>query len=212
MRGGLRLPLILALFLLLIAMKDVSAIGFPQQQGIHMLAQGGETPPTVDWFGIPMNWTDAGTICWDGVYNGQTEQVWTFEHWVNDSDGVDTVIFQFKKWGEEIWLDRPGILIDGNMSRGFYKGNFTYNVWWDWETNWVRSEVGSFCYRLFANDTLGNWVTTPPLCYTGGYMLVYPPPQYYLIANAPLLLTGASVIAIIIVVVVVLRRSPGRGT
>ncbi|NHJ15252.1 MAG: hypothetical protein EAX95_16340 [Candidatus Thorarchaeota archaeon] len=209
MRVGLRISLIATLFLLLLAIKDIGAIDITHQEQLYVLDQGGENPPTVA--GVQMNVTDGGTICWDGIYNSQTEEVWCFEHWINDTDEVATVIYQFKRWGEEVWLNRPAKLIDGNLSRGLYEANFTYNVWWDWEVNWVRSEVGSFYYRIFANDTLGNWMTTPPVCYTGGYMLVYPPPQYYLIVNAPLLLAGASFVAIIIVVVLVLRRFHGRG-
>jgi len=158
-------------------------------------------PPTIDWFGPPDNSTTEPIICWDGVYSGQTREIWSFEIWVNDTDGVDTVIFRFE-WQYE-WLNRSTTLIEGNETRGLYAGNLTWGVVWDWTKMLPNPTGGSFSFKVFANDTVGNWVETTEVSYIGGYYAIYTPLRTTPVGT-PLGWAAVGVSAIIIAIVVLL--------
>jgi hypothetical protein len=147
---------------------------------VHTSHQSLSEGPTIEWWEI--SGTEQLIIAWDGAYTGQTEEVWTDSRWVNDSDGVDTVIFRYRWTSETEWMNKTSILIEGSETRGHYSANFTYAVWWNYETGRPETEGsgGNFYFKIWANDSLGNWNEVGPMQYTGGYMFVEPPPDYIL--------------------------------
>ncbi|MFW9910460.1 MAG: hypothetical protein ACFFEF_18030 [Candidatus Thorarchaeota archaeon] len=152
-----------------------------------------EEGPSIDWM-VDDEFQNI-TIAWDGAYTGQTEENWDFWIWVNDTDGVDTVIFMFMWIGRTEWKNVTGVLVEGNSTKGLYNGNFTYAVWWNYTLGRPQTEGsgGNFHFKLFANDTLGNRNTSPVLTYMGGYMLVNPPIYFYLASPTGIALIGALV-------------------
>jgi hypothetical protein len=161
-------------------------------------------PPTIEWFERPENTTGL-VFMYDGVYNGQTEEVWNYEIWVNDTNGVDTVIFRFTWEGE--WINRSTTIIDGDEIRGLYAGNLTYSVEWNWTSGHPSPPRFGFSFKVFANNTLGNWVETTTVTYNGGYMLIYAPIEYILLGT-PLgwAIIGGSISIVTVVVVLIFRR------
>lgn len=183
---------------------------------IHTLDLGGIDPPTIQWMTL-LNSTEEIILCWDGAYTGQTEEVWPYPTWVNDTDGVDTVIYQYQWYNDVDWMNRTPTLLEGNFTYGYYSYTFTQSVWWNPETDYPHIEGGSFRFRIFANDTMGNWRTTPSILYLGGYLFIFTPTtistngsQPFSIPIATLWITviGASVI-IVVMVVVVHKRNLG---
>jgi hypothetical protein len=134
--------------------------------------------PTIEWYDSIS--TASVVLAWDGAYTGQTEEVWIDSRWVNDTDGVDTVIFRYRWTGQTEWMNRTATLIEGNVTVGRYSANFTYDVWWNYDTGRPETEGsgGNFYYKIWANDSLGNWNEVLPMQYTGGYMIVEPPLDY----------------------------------
>lgn len=173
-------------------------------RGVQSLEVGGVDPPTIEWT-LPLNYTGEVIFNWDGEYSGQTEEVWPSKNWINDSDGLDTVIYQYKWLNDGEWMNRTPLLLESNSTHGLYSYNFTQRVWWDWGTNRVQIEGGSFKFRIFANDSLGNWRTTPIIGYNGGYLFVNRPLIYYVLLAAPAIIT-AGFIAIVVIVVLVRKR------
>ncbi|MHA2323672.1 MAG: hypothetical protein ACXACG_18760 [Candidatus Thorarchaeota archaeon] len=203
-----------AVFILLIGFVSIHRVGGSTSSTLSEFAQA-QTElegPTIDWYGQQIN--ESVHIAWDGAYNGQTEEVFAHRIWVNDSDGVDTVIFRYRWVAETEWTNKTGVLIEGNETTGFYNENFTYDVWWNWETGRPETEGngGNFAFKLFANDTLGNWVETSPRHYSGGYIVVNPPIEYFLFSTVQ----GWSLIGftvgtpLIIALLVILRRRKER--
>jgi hypothetical protein len=131
--------------------------------------------PFIGWYDLPEN----GTLgfMWDGAYTGQTEEVWVHRHWVNDSDGVDCVIFRYMWTSQNEWMNRTATRIQGNDTNGYYRANFTYAVWWNHTSEYPQTEGsgGNFAYKVWANDTLGHWSEVEPVSYMGGYIYVEPP-------------------------------------
>ncbi len=79
---------------------------------------------------------------------------------MNDSLGVDSVIFRFR-WSDEIeWLNRTAVLVEGDEILGKYRGNLT----------WAAPKQGAFELKIFANNTLGYWNETSPMLFTFGYL------------------------------------------
>lgn len=169
-------------------------------------SQSGTDTPVIEWPHGEVNATYTPVLAWDGAYTGQTEEVWSWTYWVNDTDGVDSVLFRFR-WGYgDEWFNRSTTRVKGNSTNGRYTGNLTWGVVWNWvegRPEWVDGG-GSFGFKIFANDTLGNWNETSVIQYTGGYMIINPPPIYYISIIGPLLIIPA--IAIIILVVIWKRR------
>jgi hypothetical protein len=200
--GKLHLLLVLPIVLFLSSSTTALASVNQLPDEIHSLDQGGENPPSIEWHHAGV------TYHWDGVYYGQTEEVWPSTNWVNDSDGIDTVLYQYK-WesSAEVWINRTPILLESNSTHGFYSYNFTQRVWWDWERNVPVIESTWFAFRIFANDTLGNWRTTPAMGYSGGYMVINPPPEFYIIQGLPILMIIGAVLVVSLVIVMRLRKA-----
>lgn len=180
---------------------------------VHTLDLGGIDPPTIEWL-IPLNYTEEMVLCWDGAYTGQTEEVWSSMNWANDSDGIDTVIYQYQWENDTEWMNRTPSVTESNFTHGCYSYTFTQSVSWNSQTNYPQIEGGSFRFRIFANDTLGNWRTTPTILYLGGYMVIFTPTtistnssQPFSIPEAALLITVFGATIIIVVTVVVVRKS-----
>ncbi len=171
--------LILLVWLGCVVFAGVSATE-PDEFPIYNHQQSPSDGPTIEWYNI--TGTEQIIIAWDGAYTGQTEEVWTNSRWINDSDEVDTVIFRYKWHGETEWMNRIATLIEGNVTLGRYSANFTYAVWWNYDAGHpeVEGSGGNFYFKIWANDTLGNWNEVEPMQYTGGYMVVEPPLDYVL--------------------------------
>ena len=161
--------------------------------------------PTIDWYVQP---NETLFLAWDGAYTGQTEEFWNHTVWINDTNGVDTVIFRNRWVSETKSTNKTPTQIDGNDTVGLYNSNFTYAVWWNYTLNRPQTEGngGNFNFQIFANDTLGNWSESGILIYTGGYMFVSPPPEVIFFSNLILTLGAAAVIIVIITIVIVIRR------
>lgn len=180
----------------------------------HVLAQLSEGP-TIEWYEVPENWTLV--FNWDGEYRGQTEEVWTHEHCVNDSDGVHTVIFRYRWFGESEWMNQTATRIEGNETTGFYQSDFTYAVWWNYTTGRPETEGsgGNYYYKVWANDTLGNWNEVKEIGYNGGYLFVNPPPDVEFWRTVQKLLPAmaiviGSVVLSVVVVVKILKTKPAE--
>ncbi len=114
-----------------------------------------ETGPTIAWFPEPVP-----NLSIDGAYTGQTQEIFERRVWVNDSHGVDSVIFRFKWDYDEEWRNRSTVLVEGNETLGRYRGNLT----------WPAPGGGVFQFKIFANNTLGYWNETSPMTVRFGYM------------------------------------------
>lgn len=155
-----------------------------QRDTIHLLlnsknlrSQSSKNPPTIEWYPRPANVTDPNIIFWDGIYTGQTQETWTWTVCVNDSDGVDTVFFRFQYTDSDEWFNKSTIRIEGDGIQGKYEVTLTWGVTWnsEWERPmWVNGS-GTFWFKVWANDTLGNWNETEPVLYTGGYLIIHTP-------------------------------------
>ena len=147
----------------------------------YSMAQSSSDGPAIDWYDMPEN--GSLYICSDGMYDGQKEETLQVSRWVNDTDGVDVVIFRFRWFSEEEGRNITATRIEGDENRGLYEANFTYAVWWNWGTGTPETEGGggNFDFKIWANDTLGNWSEVEPIRYSGGYFLVYPPAGYMLL-------------------------------
>ena len=174
--------------------------------------------PTIEWYDIPENSSTVIGIMWDGVYTGQTVEVRRHIVQVSDSDGVDTVILMFRWPSYDTWTNVTGVLVSGNSKSGSYAANFTYLVWWN-ETSsspaW-EGDGGYYYYKVWANDTLGNWSTVPEVYYMGGYAAVFPPTNAGNDTSSPqhleglIVAAGALAAVTVLVVVVLVRRAPAQ--
>ncbi|MHA1928415.1 MAG: hypothetical protein ACTSV2_07535 [Candidatus Thorarchaeota archaeon] len=179
---------------------DTSAIDNNSSLALASTSEG----PTIEW-----PYTEEGNVmAWDGIYSGQTEQVWGHEAWVNDSDGVDCVIFRYQWTSQTEWINQSTTRIDGNDTTGLYSGNFTYDVWWDWEIGYPETEGdgANFKFKIFANDTLGNWKETVSMGYSGGYDMIHPPGDYVLHVTLINVAIIGAVIGGILVVIWAVRK------
>jgi len=175
-----------------------------ENNSVVSLSQSSLEAPSIDW-----PYSEPGVvIAWDGAYNGQTEEVWGSSAWVNDSDGVDCVLYRYRWTSQTEWINRTTTLMEGNDTTGRYYGNFTYEVWWNWESGSVETEGdgGFFQFKIFANDTLGNWNETIPVQYNGGYILVYPPADYVLFTSLVNVAIIGTVIVSIVLVIWAIRK------
>ncbi|MFW9920958.1 MAG: hypothetical protein ACFFED_15260 [Candidatus Thorarchaeota archaeon] len=170
------------------------------QGALFSLSDDGCGEPVIEWW----NSTEGVTIAWDGAYTGQTQEVCNYVAWVNDTDGVDTVLFRYQWIGETEWMNRTASRIIGNATNGQYRGNLTYAVWWNYTSGYPQTEGsgGNFHFKIWANDTMGNWAETNPMTYTGGYMIVSPPPDSFFLSpmgiSTILIVSCVSVVVILI--------------
>ena len=171
------------------------------------LAESSELGPTIEWSG-PANSSESVMLAWDGAYTGQTEDSWTLSAWINDTDGVDTVLFSFRTFLDSEWTNRTPSRIEGNDTRGLYQFNYTYAVWWNYTLSAPQWDGtgGNFDFKIIANDTLGHTTETGILIYSGGYMIVNPPPDVVFFSNIIPIIALSSVVIILAITLVFLRR------
>jgi len=193
--------------LLIIALPLISSSQSGQRMlnGRFVASQENEGGPIIEWWET----NETVVIAWDGAYTGQTEDVFGYTAWVNDTDGVSSVIFRYQWMGESGWMNRSAIRITGNSTNGQFRGNLTYAVWWNYTSGYPETEGsgGNFYFKIWANDTLGNWSETSAMEYTGGYMIVSPPLDYIPWSDQ-LVLTIASggIILVVILLLVLFKR------
>jgi len=194
----------LMIVLVLSGVPDAECNGNKNIGEVHILDVGGVDPPTIGWM-FAENATVGTGVKWDGGYTGQTEMTWSYTNWVNDSNGIDTVFYQYK-FGNSEWENRTPTLLEGNSTRGLYSYTMTQSIWWDWALNTVQVEGGLYVsFRIFANDSLGNWRTTLPTTKSGGWLGIITPPFSY----ATLYIVAFSAAIVVLIVVVIRRRSRG---
>ena len=199
--------LVVSLILLFVGLGLTGDATVRDAHSKYSIAQSSSGGPTIDWYDIPEN--GSLVFCWDGIYDGQTEETWQFSRWVNDTDGVDVVVFRFRWFSEQGDWNITATLVEGNETCGLYEANFTYAVWWNWETGTPETEGGggNFDFKIWANDTLGNWSEVEPIRYSGGYFLVYPPAGHMLL-RTPIgwTIIGAVLITTTVIFLVYRRR------
>ncbi|MFQ5831302.1 MAG: hypothetical protein ACE5H4_01190 [Candidatus Thorarchaeota archaeon] len=124
----------------------------------------------------------------DGAYTGQTQDVFEYQTMVNDSDGVDVVLFRFKWEGDDDWLNGTTVRTEGDEFQGTYKGNLS----------WPAPGGGTFQFKVFANDTLGNWNETSPMTVHFGYLYFpfYYIPQFWLLVTCVLIVPPLTLVAV----------------
>ena len=181
---------------------------------MHALDVGGVDPPAIEWM-FPEDATMATGTTWDGVYTGQTELTWPFSSWVNDTDGVDTVFFQYRHTTSGPWMNRTPSLVSGDSTNGEYSYTFVQEVSWDWNTSQPVVEGGLYvAFRIFANDTLGNCITTLATFQDGYWLSIQTPTTASTVSTSdspiiPLevwLLSGAAVVVVIVILIAFRRR------
>jgi len=178
---------------------------------IQTLDIGGVDPPTIEWM-FAENATLATGMTWDGAYTGQTELSWSHSSWVNDADGVDTVFFQYRYSNSGEWMNRTPSMVAGDSTNGQYSYTFTQQVWWNYDTSRPEVEGGLYVeFRIFANDSLGNWRTTLATLKSGGWLSIQPPPTPFSIPLEFLWVIGTAVIAIIAGAIVYHKYGPSTG-
>ena len=174
------------LMMLFCTIAGISTTQFSIDAYSHIIAESFSVGPTIDW-----NWEPDAWISVDGIYRGQTEEKLEFGTYINDSDGVNTVILRVKWPDNENWINHSTRRIDGNETLGHYTGNIT----------WVPVHgLVTFHMKMFANDTLGNWSETSPLGVEFVYVAYIPgnTPASYLQWLLVLLPFAAVVIAVVI--------------
>ena len=150
-------------------------ISYGSTMATHTLSlDSSETGPSIEWAPEPI-----ATLIFDGAYTGQSQEIFAYWVWVNDSLGVDSVIFRFKWSNDEEWLNRTTVLVEGDEFLGSYKGNLT----------WPAPGGGVFQFKIFANNTLGYWNETSPMTVHFGYMYwdpIYTPYFWVLFVILPI--------------------------
>lgn len=150
-----------------------------------------ETCPSISWPPDPNI-----TMCFDGYYNGQKQEIFDYWVWANDSLGVDSVIFRFKWSYDDEWRNTTTVIVEGDEFHGRYRGYLT----------WPAPGGGRFEFKVFANNTLGYWNETSPMTVYFGYLYwnpIYTPHFWILFVILPI---GS---LIVIVGVWKLRRKRG---
>lgn len=176
---------------------------------IHPLDVGGIDPPSIGWYySQDINWSEHTItgVHVDGTYVGQTEHTWPYTSLIRDSDGVDTVFFQYRLNTNDEWMNRTPSLISGNSTDGQYSYTFVKKIWWDWESNRAEIEGGGFTmFRIFANDSLGNWRITMPTFEDVSLWTLNPPWQVVILQASPLI-AAIGAICVLYVAVLIYRR------
>jgi len=168
---------------------------------IHTLDVGGVDPPTIGWM-FPENATLATGMEWDSGYTGQTELTWSYSSWVNDSDVVDSVFFQYRYRTSGPWMNRTPSMVSGDSTNGEYSYTFVQEISWNWDTNRPEVEGGLYvAFRIYANDTLGNWRTTLATSRSGGWLGILTPSLFPSpLASLVIVLVSVTVVALIVVI------------
>ncbi|MHA2068082.1 MAG: hypothetical protein ACXABY_27290 [Candidatus Thorarchaeota archaeon] len=171
--GKNALGIILVSFLFLILISHIVSSGSAAAI-VTPSFDSSETGPSIAWHPEPNV-----TLAMDGAYTSQTQEIFDYWVWVNDSLGVDSVIFRFKWSYDEVWRNRTTVLVEGNETLGRYRGNLT----------WPAPGGGVFQFKVFANNTSGYWNETSPMTVHFGYLYFpfYYIPQFWLIVTCILL-------------------------
>jgi len=175
---------------------------------VQPLGENGENPPTIEWSFASGNMTAATGMLWDGFYTGQTQLTWPYSSWINDSDDVDTVFFQYRYSNDGAWMNRTPSMAEGNVTCGRYSYTLVQTIEWDWDANRPVVEGGLYVeFRIFANDSLGNWRTTLKTFKSGNWLSIDPPP---IVSNPdifPIIVLGAiSLVAVLAIVLYTRHR------
>ena len=94
----------------------------------------------------------------------------------NDSDSIDTVFYQYAYGTNGEWMNRTPAMVAGDSTNGQYSYTFTQQISWDWEASRPEVEGGLYVkFRIFANDSLGNWRTTLATFKSGNWLIVQTP-------------------------------------
>ncbi|TFG28691.1 hypothetical protein EU527_16925 [Candidatus Thorarchaeota archaeon] len=215
MVSSFRIVTVLVLAIMVLAGVSATLLAGSTENSVrtHYIPSDSSSAPIIEWFGPAENSTEYATVCWDGAYTGQTQEVWSFEVWVHDTDGVDCVLFRFLCGSNSEWENKTTERIEGNSTSGLYAGNLTYSVEWNSEYNSPAPEYNIFIFKVFANDSLGKWAETTTITYMGGYIVIFSPststtttinnPDYQLLLVA----AGASGVIFVIVLVLRLKRA-----
>ena len=206
-----RIVTVLGLVMLILVGVSATSIDNSKENsvGIHSILSDSSSAPIIDWFGPEENSTELATIMWDGVYTGQTQEVWSFDVWVHDVDDVDCVLFRFLCGSNSEWENKTTKRIEGNSTSGLYAGNLTYSVEWNWDYGSPAPEYNAFSFKVFANDSLGNWAETTTITYIGGYLVVFSPSTNTTTSinelDSQLFLVAVGAAGVIVVAILVLR-------
>ncbi len=192
-------------------MVESNQIGTPDE--IQILDTGGVNPPSIGWvYAADTNWSEHITtgVQHDVLYDEfLTEYTWSYTSQIQDSDGVDTVFFQYRHNTNGDWMNDTPSMISGDSTDGTYSYTFVQEIWWNWTTSSPVIEEGSYTeFRIFANDSLGNWRTTMPTFQNVILMVFRPPWQYQLLQASPLIFV-LGIIGALYIKVVIRRRNRG---
>ena len=181
MRVTLYALLSLVLSLSLVSTAASQTLVWPTTFTTHSSAQGG---PDISWPSTPIP-----DLFIDGAYTGQTVEIFEYQTTVNDSDGVDIVLFCFKWARDDDWINRSSIRTQGDEFQGTYEGNLT----------WPAPGGGVFQFKVFANDSLGDWNETAPMRVTFGYLYFpfYYIPQFWLAVMCVLFVPPLTLVAVV---------------
>jgi hypothetical protein len=113
----------------------------------------------IDWWGSDF---ENSNFFVDAIYEGQTNITWSEHFQVLDDDGVNVTLLRIRFNDSDVWQQSQGILMSGDMYNGFYDAFFT----WD-----LTERLYLFDVKIFADDTIGNWVETPILSVS--YNIIY---------------------------------------
>ena len=116
---------------------------------IYATSETSSMGPKIQW-----NWKQGDWMAIDGIYRGQTEERFEFGTYIQDPDGVSTVLLRVKWPDSGDWINCSTVRTDGKEETTYYSGNITWTPVMDLIT---------FHIKIFANDTLGNWSETTPL-------------------------------------------------
>lgn len=166
----------------------LTLVNIPISHGLTLITNtpsfgSSETGPSISWYPDPNV-----TLAIDGAYTGQSQEIYVRRVWVNDSLGVDSVIFRFKWSYDEEWRNRTTVLVEGNETIGRYKGNLT----------WPAPGGGRFQFKVFANNTSGYWYETSPMTVYFGYLYfpIYYIPQFWLIVTCVVFVPSLTLVTV----------------
>jgi len=177
-----------SLLLVMAALLLVYPVSAVSLKPSHSPSSNG-SPSVEDWY--------TGELVVDAHSFGGGEDSFASGYWVSDPDGVSTVLFRFRMSGNESWVNRTTQMTSGNVTNGYYAGHLTYEV----------KPIVRFEFKVFANDTLGNWIETEPMTVEYAYVIY---PAWFAVLfwmNSYLLLIVVSVSAVIVLLYMKRRRS-----
>ncbi len=125
---------------------------------VSLVFGNSNTGPTFSWS------DDYSIMAVDAIYYGQKEQTLVVDSYINDSDGIDTVILRLLWEPEDEWVNISATQSEGNSIWGYWNTTLKWQV--DRMTGWF------FEVKMWANDTLGNWSETAVMGIEFVYFLI----------------------------------------